>query len=64
MASRQTEIRRAVYHMIGELIMTNLEIGEFTEMDDWEEIFGFTGEELRAEIKRQALIMRDRASRP
>lgn len=63
MSRRQTALRADVKLILSELIKTNLDIGEFVDMADWSEITGFSEDQLRAEIKRQADLMAKQAAR-
>lgn len=63
MSRRQTALRADVKLILSELIKTNLDIGEFVDMADWSEVTGFSEDQLRAEIKRQADLMAKQAAR-
>lgn len=62
MTEKRTELRRAVKHMISELVMDSVDSGEFCDLEDWSRIFGFTQLELRKEIIRQARQMKNQAA--
>jgi hypothetical protein len=64
MAGKQTEVRRAVKGIISELLIANLETGEFVEMDQWAEIFGLPEKDLQAEVLRLARLFESQATRP
>lgn len=63
MQDPRTELRRSVKMMISELIISNLEAGEFIDLSDWVPILGFSENQIRTEIVRQAKIMRESAAR-
>lgn len=63
MSNRQTELRQNVKFILSELIFANLDTGEFVDLEQWAGIFGFTEAQIRAEIRRQAELLRDQACR-
>ena len=60
---RRTELRRSVKHILSELILAELSFAQYIDLAPWAGIFGFTEDQLRAEIVRQAELMREQGAR-